>query len=132
MFGQHKLYKPCLWGTRSAVRFPVRGAPFLQGAVPLAPQLCRICAIKILGRDLVGFPSIASHPDVERRAEVSLCIEDDYAGISCPFSEGAVDIVQQARPLPKSQLCWENGAGCKNGIHDRHGAAAAGVSGLQP
>lgn len=78
----------------------------------------------------MGFPSNSPHPDVKINVEDRVCGRGDYAGISCPFSEGAVGIVQQALPLPKGQLCWEIGAGFKNGIHDCHGAAGAGVSGM--
>ena len=78
----------------------------------------------------MGFPSIPSHPDVKTQAEDSQCIGDDYVEISCSFSEVAVGIVQQARPLSKSQLCREIGAGFKNGIYHCHGSAGSGVSGL--
>ena len=78
----------------------------------------------------MGFPSVSSHPDVKINVEDRVCGRGDYAGISCPFSEGAVGIVQQARPLPRGQLCWEIGVGFKNGIHDCQGAAGAGVSGM--
>lgn len=42
----------------------------------------------------MGFPSVSSHPDVKINVVDRVCGRGDYAGISCPFSEGAVGIVQ--------------------------------------